>query len=555
MTVLIVEDSLTIRSLITGILEANGIDSVCFESGEAACEYVKADQPMPAVVVLDIGLPGIDGYETARILKDQAVDIHLPIIFLTGERDEGVLGKCLSIGDDYISKPFTAEVLYSKVEVHRRVSRLYRSLSNQFLDLKNLQRRISQEHDIVETIFTNQFDKHISPSQNFHFHISPKSVFNGDVLLAAHGPSGNLYVAVGDVTGHGLPAAVGALPVYQTFRTMAEKGMGVGIIAAEMNRSLRSILPDNMMLAASLVEISSQGDTITVWTGGMPPMVLADKQGNLLQLIEPQHCPLAMLEDYEFSQNVQVFNVREDDRIYLYTDGLEESRNAAGEMFGEERIYQLFNGQQPDMFSHLLETLQSFVGGNEQDDDITLVELRCVPNEYNGDSKGRDTSVRALPWSLNFNLELEDIRSGNPVPQIIRLLSNAIGFDVHQDYVSTVLSEIYSNSLDHGLLQLDSAIKNTDEGFIEFYRLRQQRLEQLEQGFINIAINFSRQDSHFQVEIVVKDSGKGFNYHSIKPMSGEESFGRGVDLLHELCDSVEYSEGGSCIRVAYTIGG
>ena len=554
MTVLVVEDSDIISSMIEEVLSDEGFNCELVSSGEEALTYCQRAELLPAVAILDIGLPGMDGYETGQRIKDLAINRHLPIIFLTGSQDVGVLKKCLSIGDDYVAKPFDIDTLVAKVSVHHRIGHLYQDLSFKYEELEGYQRRVLLEHDIVETIFTNHFERHISASKNFHYHISPKSVFNGDVLLAAIGPSGNLYVAVGDVTGHGLPAAVGAIPVYSTFRAMAEKGMSIGLIAAEMNRSLRELLPDNMMLAAHLLELSGAGDRLTIWSGGMPAMVLADDHGNIQQLIEGRHCPLAMLEADEFSQDVQVINVEQNDRIYLYTDGVEESRNSSGEMFGEDRIYKLFNGQNSDMFNYVIDALHSFVGEQEQDDDITLVELRCIPLDGEAGVRKKTSQIKPIPWSLHFDLGSAELKASSPVSQIVRLLSNAMGIDVHQDYISTVLSELFSNALEHGLLALDSSMKQDEDGFIEYYSLRQQRLENLNDGRISITINLSQLERNTQVEIIVKDSGQGFDFNGMNEACDEESFGRGVKILHDLCDSIEYSDNGSRVKAVYTIG-
>ncbi|MEE8057499.1 MAG: fused response regulator/phosphatase [Pseudomonadales bacterium] len=554
MAVLIVDDSISIRFLLLGIIEDMGIDCLQAASGEEALAYLTNDQPLPILVVLDIGLPGIDGYETGRRMKAIARDRHLPIIFLTGAKDTDILSKCLAIGDDYIAKPFSADVVSSKVEAHRRVSELYQHMEQRYKELKVFQHHIDQEHKIVENIFANHFEKHISQTENFRYHISPTSVFNGDVLLTAQGPFGNLYIAIGDVTGHGLPAAVGAIPVYPAFRSMAIKGISIGKIAAEMNRSLRDLLPENMLLAVSLLEFNSAWDILTVWSGGMPAMVLADSEGNIKQLIEPTHCPLAMLHDDEFSQDVQVYKISRNDRLYLFTDGVEESRNSADKMFGEARLHSLFDGSEGNMFDRIIDQIDQFAGDQKQDDDITLVEVICAPIvEATVVNALVTEDITALPWSLYFELSVDEIKLADPVLQVIRLLSNAVGVDVHQDYISTVLSELYSNALDHGLLELDSRIKDTEDGFLEYYSLRSQRLNALQDGSISIHLNFIRQEPGLQIEIVVKDSGAGFDYQVASAAKEEEAFGRGIDLVRGLCDSVEYSEGGSCVKVIYSV--
>jgi anti-sigma regulatory factor (Ser/Thr protein kinase) len=141
----------------------------------------------------------------------------------------------------------------------------------------------------------------------------------------------------------------------------------------------------------------------------------------------------------------------------------------------------------------------------------------------------------------------------NPVHQIICQLSGSVGLYVHQDCLSTILSELFNNALEHGLLELDSSIKETDDGFLRYYQLRRERLERLEDGFINIDIQLIKLDNQSVIEIEVKDSGKGICDEADASPSIDHAFGRGIDIVRKLCDSIEYSHGGSSVTVRYLL--
>jgi anti-sigma regulatory factor (Ser/Thr protein kinase) len=115
--------------------------------------------------------------------------------------------------------------------------------------------------------------------------------------------------------------------------------------------------------------------------------------------------------------------------------------------------------------------------------------------------------------------------------------------------LSTVLSELYNNALDHGILLLDSKIKKEPDGFFEYFEQRMERLVQLDDGEINIQATLVPGDR--QLILRVKDSGAGFNYDTV--MAGEETdfFGRGISLVREICDTVEYSQNGTqvCVKL------
>lgn len=555
MTILIVDDTLSTRLMVAFIVEDMGHTSVQVESGEQAVAYIVSAVEFPSLILLDVQMPGIDGYETAHQIKAYLGDRHIPIIFLTASSATRSLSKCLSVGDDFVSKPFSPDVLTARISAHYRISQLYKLVDSKNSELLKHQIQIQNEHQVVESIFRNHCQRDLMDADVIRYHISPASIFNGDVLLSKRGPSGNYYVIVGDVTGHGLAAAVSAIPVYSTFHRMAEKGLPVGTIAHEMNEGLRKLMPENMMFAATIMEINSRADTATVWSGGMPPMIIEDGSGKIKEFIRPKHAPLSVLSSDKFSRDVSLHALLPSDRIYLFTDGVEETRNEAGDMFGENRFHGIFNGKRKKIFDAIVKNLNEFKGDREQDDDITLVEIQCKPIAESVDRVGASEGINTVPWALKINLDIAQIRNSDPMVQIAKLLGNAMGLDVHQDYLSTILSELYGNALDHGLLGLSSDMKETDDGFIEYYNIRRKTLRELEAGTIEIHISHQGfVDGEACIVISITDSGRGFDFSKANSVGGEnKSHGRGMNIVRALCSEVIYSNGGRSVEARYTI--
>ncbi|MDO2286079.1 SpoIIE family protein phosphatase, partial [Escherichia coli] len=96
---------------------------------------------------------------------------------------------------------------------------------------------------------------------------SPLALFNGDLLLAAYKPSGGMHVLLGDFTGHGLPAAIGAMPLAEVFYGMTAKGYPMADILREMNAKLKRILPVGVFCCATLLNLSFQRELVEVWNG------------------------------------------------------------------------------------------------------------------------------------------------------------------------------------------------------------------------------------------------------------------------------------------------
>src|SRR5690606_11434051 len=171
---------------------------------------------------------------------------------------------------------------------------------------------------------------------------SPHALFNGDLLLAAHRPSGELHVLLGDFTGHGLPAAIGAMPAADVFYSMTARGYGLAEILRELNTKLRGVLPRGMFCCTVMLNLDSQRGLLEVWNGGMPSGYLRSGRGGWTEL-RSQHLPLGIVEAEDFDAAVEVLPVAPGDHVLLLTDGLLESVNAAGEVFGERRLQQLLD--------------------------------------------------------------------------------------------------------------------------------------------------------------------------------------------------------------------
>lgn len=556
MSLLILCKNALIKSVIRSIAEDLQQPHHCVDTLEQAHQHLLQNYRKVYFVLIDPMAIDAEADDKLEKLKEASTDRYMPLIYLVDNYGNDDYRNYLQNADNVLV--LSGNIAASQAQLKKLIQQIegYRQLESRYYALRKSHRSTHQEHSIVESIFFKHFKKHNVETDNLKAYISPASVFNGDVFLTAMGPNGSLYIAIGDVTGHGLPAAVGALPVYATFRTMAQKGLGVGTIAAEMNKGLLLLLPTNMMMAVTLVEMDASGEQLTVWSGGMPPAIIEDGQGRIKQRIHSRHMPLAALEPDEFHQDIEIYKLNSGDRIYLMTDGVEESRNSRGEMFGEARLSALFDGQQTHLYQRIIDELALFTQNSQPDDDITLIELTAQPSELQYNLSKAPKSGQAIPWRLDLELKTRHLREADPIPKIIQMLNNAVGLDVHQDFISTILSELYGNALDHGILKLDSAMKESEDGFIEYYCLRQERLQALESGNIDIHVNFEPDNGGGLITLMITDSGDGFDYRQIssfEDIDSDQSFGRGMNIIASLCEHFSYSNGGRTAKAVYRI--
>ena len=557
--ILIADDDVTNRLVLQGILSSQGYQAVHAENGQQAIELFETEDL--DLILMDVMMPVVDGYTAATVIKQKCHDRFVPIIFLTAITDEEALAKCVeSGGDDFLTKPYNHIILRARIDALLRITGLYNTISQQKHEIKVHQQRMEREEKMAESLFSNIIKSDALQHSYIKYRLSPMSLFNGDVLIAAVKPSGGINILLGDFTGHGMAAATGALPASNIFYEMTEKGYSVAEITAEMNAKMKRILPTGIFLAACIMEVNPVTRSITVWNGGLPDiLVYSSKDRKISKKLASSHVPMGILEASQFDNRVEVVEVLDGDKIYIYSDGVIETTNHAGEMFGQERLEKIFSQKYPidDMFYKIDYDLELFRDGCEQNDDVTIIEVTYNENELANIetiTRAQDKAKHpAAHWHVSMRFEADVLRFVDPLPITIQAITEIQGLGSCRQQLYTILAELFSNSLEHGLLGLTSSLKSTPDGFADYYHKRQQRLENLQEGSIQILITHESTDNGGKLTIRVEDSGPGFDYkntnRSIEDNVG--NYGRGMPLLSSMCESVKYSGRGNIVEAIY----
>ena len=549
MRVLVVDDQELNRTLLQFLLQSEGYEVVIAHNGEEALTCF--DNNEIDLVLLDVVMPVMDGFATAPLLKERAGELYLPIIFITALDDQASLKRCLEVGgDDFLNKPFDKVIFSAKIRAHARIRALALKTLEQKKQLEYHQNQVNREHEIVDHVFKNALMDNYVDKDIVDFYLSPHSMFNGDVLLVAPNPVGGIYVFMGDFTGHGLSAAIGALPLSKTFYSMAKKGLSVGDMAAELNNQLLHLLPDDMFCAATILEMNSSGKSVSLWIGGMPDTILINPDGSLKKIIGSQHMALGVLEDSEFESTIVNVETKMGDRVVMYTDGIIESVNTHGEMYGEYRFEAFYQQDKDTSIEVLIDELVAFRGEADQNDDISVAYLTCT-NKLQ-DSVVPEHQFSLLPFSVRLDADAEQLQSTDPVVEMLNVVSRICGLSDHRSVMFLLLSEVYNNALDHGILKLDSSEKDLDDGFMEYYFKRQEALAELAEGHISIVADYVPGAN--QIIFTITDSGDGFDLSNTKDNTvNNKEHGRGLSLLGELAESIEYSDKGNQVKVVYSL--
>ena len=543
MRILIVDDESLNRELLLHMLEQEGYCE-CIEASNGAEAIALAEKVQPDLVLLDVMMPEMTGYEAAPILKAQAQGRYLPVVFITSLDDKASLLKCLEVGgDDFAIKPFDKHILAAKIRAHARIRSLSKHIDEQNQELRYYKQGVMREHRIVEHIFNNAIVNPENVLAYFDYHITPSTHFNGDVFLCEASPKGGLYFMVGDFTGQGLASAVGALPVTRTFQQMTARGLSVQEIATELNSLLLRFLPKDMCFAAIIGEVSGEGGRFTVWNGGMPQVLLKSNSLDYVRTYPSRHMALGVLAEDEFDSQCDNFSANAGDQLMLYTDGLIEISNGDGKMLDEAQLRRWVAEPGAICADKIYRQARTFSGENSLKDDLTLVVFNC---QSLSELLPRTEEV-TLPFTLSTTLQVEHIRQSNPLQALLDMISSQSVLNRVRANLFTVLAEMFNNALEHGLLKIDASLKNTPEGFMAYYEQREAALASLNEGVIDVTVRYESENA--TVCVTVCDSGSGFDVSQIKWPSQNNPLGRGLALLNDIASHVWHEKDGRQVSV------
>lgn len=265
------------------------------------------------------------------------------------------------------------------------ISDLYDSLGARTFELMELNHRLQVYHDkqeeenaLAQDIILRLIEREGLSSSQLHYWFAPAVVFSGDIVAAVHGPGGRLYTLLADATGHGLAAAITVLPVLSVFYALAERGCTVGEILAEINRNLRATLPAGRFVALTILCVDGAEGTAEVWNGGMPNVLLLDSEGRVAQTFTSSQLPLGIVDfTAEMSVTTRI-SWAAGSQFAMYSDGLIEASNTAGEQFGVERLEMAFLAAPADQrIAAVKDALSGHVGAVVSHDDIALMLVDC----------------------------------------------------------------------------------------------------------------------------------------------------------------------------------
>jgi sigma-B regulation protein RsbU (phosphoserine phosphatase) len=327
----------------------------------------------PDLVLLDIMMPGMDGYEVCRRLRAASQTSEVPIMFLSA-LDE-VTNKTFGFevgGNDYLTKPFEI------VEVKARVRSLIKAKA--YADA--VKEQIAGELRIAREIQLGFLATDISActqgtGMDVHAVLEPAREVGGDLYEVLRTDDGRLLVAVGDVSGKGIPAALFMAVTTTLIRMLARRLKTPEEIVRQVSDALAAQNPQNLFVTLFCAIFDPQTATFTCASAGHPSPVLIRRDSPPCLPFPSSATVAGIFPDMEVGN--QVLTLRPGDRLVLYTDGVTEAFNAEKVVFGDARLTEQLathpGRNAADTVMSVLGAVRQYAGDAPQSDDITVVAL------------------------------------------------------------------------------------------------------------------------------------------------------------------------------------
>jgi serine phosphatase RsbU (regulator of sigma subunit) len=374
-TVLLVDDAPANIQIVNSILKDIYKIRIA-TSGAKALELVKVT-PAPDLVLLDVMMPEMDGYEVCTRLKLDPETREIPVIFLTGQTEVEDETKGFDVGAvDYIHKPFSPAVVKARVQTHLVLRGIREQLAQQ---LATIQKELETARQIQLSILPSAVPK--IKDLDIAARYIPMTSVAGDFYDFIVVDEKHIGILVADVSGHGMPAALIASMLKIALSSQLSHAADPARVLLGLNETLCGKFQHHFVTAA-YVFVDMENRKLTYAGAGHPPLLLWGESGGVRSVEENG----LFLGKFSFATYTSVdLPIKAGDRILLYTDGIPETTNPAGIEFGTDGFREFLEVERStsaDRFAdQLLDELSRWSArrANEDlDDDITIVAIHVT---------------------------------------------------------------------------------------------------------------------------------------------------------------------------------
>jgi serine phosphatase RsbU (regulator of sigma subunit) len=368
--IVVIDDSVNDVEVTRRFLERRGFDVVAATSGEEGLALAAANPPDAFVV--DYRMPGMDGFEVSRRIKADPLLHTIPVLMLTGADAAQNVVEGLSAGaDDFVTKGSDTEILLARLRALLRVKAYQdqlRKLNEQMKRDLQIARRVQEALVPSGTFRTSRIEIRSA--------YIPSETLSGD-FYDYFLQDELIYLFVADVSGHGLPAAILVSLLKSYIHTEADTSSSLAEFMSRLNDFLFTVSLPTQYATAQLFRLD--GDNNLVYANAAhPPFLLFSRERREVVLHEQPGHLLGAMPDMPFEEHS--IRVSPGDTLFVYTDGLTDRLNAAGDFYSIDRIAKLLEQSTDDDLDSTYETIYgditAFASTEEFRDDIAFVVTR-----------------------------------------------------------------------------------------------------------------------------------------------------------------------------------
>jgi|WetSurMetagenome_2_1015567.scaffolds.fasta_scaffold10129_5 phosphoserine phosphatase RsbU/P len=387
--VLIVDDSMVNRKLLNVILAKAGYEAAEAVDGEDA--LARVFEFMPDLVLLDVMMPKMDGYEVCAALKEDGRTSDVPIIFLSAKSDVEDKIRGLDVGGvDYITKPFDQGEVLARVRNQLKIRSLTQQIMRAHEQLLAKQKRIDEDLKAAAGIQESLLPESDPGVKNIDFAWRYKTCdeIGGDIFNVMRLDEEHLGIYMLDVSGHGVPAALVTVSAHRSLSPqtgfVAKRRLVVPpyyeiVSPREVLRHLDQEYPierfDKFFTIVYLV-LSFKTGLLRYSNAAHPHPVLIRADGSL-EALDKGGTIIGLGGSLAFEEEEK--QLHPGDKLILFTDGLIECENDQGEFYGDERFTSLLQELRHEpmggILDGILDSLTSFMASRKPQDDISLLGI------------------------------------------------------------------------------------------------------------------------------------------------------------------------------------
>ncbi len=453
-TILLVDDNPINLQVLFETFKESGYKLIAAKDGEKA--LAMAQSAHPDLILLDIMMPGMDGYEVCRRLKADEGTADIPIIFVTAMGETSDETKGLELGAvDYITKPFSPPIVQARVRTHLALKRNMAELQEAYKIIESQKERMEDELNVGREIQMNMVPLVFPPFPDrdefsIYATLQPAREVGGDFYNFFFIDEYRLCFCIGDVSGKGVPAALFMAVTKTLIESRARDDLSTASIITHVNDELSRDNKAFMFVTLFIGILDVRTGEFLYTNGGHNPPYIKRRDGSL-EILDERHGPIVGPVPGLTYKEARA-RLSPGDLLFLFTDGVNEAMDPSQNQFSDERLLDLVSSRAFDSVEEMVKTtvqeVEQFAGAAEQSDDITLLSIQFLKAAEASSSSQLDLTIKNRVQEIGqVNRRFNTLSKQHGLSDPIRRKMNVV-FD---ELLNNIISYAYQDDQEHDI--------------------------------------------------------------------------------------------------------